>query len=152
MKGLIQRVSQASVVVGDEVIGEIAQGLLLFLGIERGDDTESAHALCRKILSYRVFPDPQGRMNHSLRDTGGALLVVSQFTLAADTRSGTRPGFSTAAPPEQAELLYGAFVDQARGVLADDRVACGQFGADMKVALVNEGPVTFLLEAGGATK
>ncbi len=150
MKGLIQRVSQASVTVGGDVIGEISAGLLLFLGIERGDNTASATALLRKVASYRIFPDPQGRMNLSLRDTGGALLVVSQFTLAADTRSGTRPGFSTAAPPEQAEQLYGFFVDAARDSLGEGRVATGRFGADMKVALVNDGPVTFLLEVSPA--
>ncbi|MDX1635351.1 MAG: D-aminoacyl-tRNA deacylase [Marinobacter sp.] len=152
MKGLIQRVSQASVAVDGKVIGEIAQGLLLFLGIERNDDTASAEALGRRIAGYRVFPDAQGRMNQSLLDTGGSLLVVSQFTLAADTRSGTRPGFSTAAAPEQAESLYQSFLAVVRELLGSHRVACGQFGADMKVALVNDGPVTFLLESGGAIK
>lgn len=151
MKGLIQRVSQASVVVDDEVIGEIGVGLLLFLGIERDDDMESVHALARKVAGYRVFPDPQGRMNQSLRDTGGSLLIVSQFTLAADTRSGTRPGFSTAASPDHARQLYLSFVDHARELLGEQRIACGQFGADMKVALINDGPVTFLLETGRAS-
>lgn len=151
MKGLIQRVSQASVVVDGEVIGDIGAGLLLFLGIDRDDDVASARALCHRIVRYRVFPDPQGRMNKSLQDTGGSLLVVSQFTLAADTRSGTRPGFSTAASPDQAERLYLSFLDDARELLGADRTACGRFGADMKVALVNDGPVTFLLESARAT-
>lgn len=151
MKGLIQRVSRASVVVEEQTIGAIGDGLLLFLGIERCDDRESVGALVRKVTSYRVFPDQQGRMNLSLLDTGGSLLVISQFTLAADTRSGTRPGFSVAAPPQQAEALYQSFLELARETLGPDRVACGRFGADMKVELVNDGPVTFLLEASRAS-
>ncbi|MDC0663118.1 D-aminoacyl-tRNA deacylase [Marinobacter sp. SS21] len=147
MKGLIQRVTQASVVVHQELVAEIPTGLLLLLGVERHDSERQASELCRKILSYRVFPDDQGRMNRSVRDISGSLLVVPQFTLAADTGSGTRPGFSTAAAPELAESLYLAFVEMARQDLGADRVGEGVFGADMQVSLVNDGPVTFLLES-----
>lgn len=152
MKGLIQRVSEASVAVDGQSIGAIGRGLLLLLGIERGDGAQEAKELCQKILSYRVFPDDQGRMNLSLRDIDGGLLVVPQFTLAADTRSGTRPGFSLAAEPVVANQLYRRFVEQAVSVLGQDRVAEGRFGADMKVQLINDGPVTFLLEVAGASK
>lgn len=146
MKGLIQRVSEASVMVEGEQVACIGAGLLLLLGIERGDGKDQARALCRKILTYRVFPDDHGRMNRSLSDIGGSLLVVPQFTLAADTSSGTRPGFSTAAKPEVASELYDFFVSEARSMMAEASVGEGQFGADMKVQLVNDGPVTFLLE------
>lgn len=145
MKGLIQRVSEASVVVNGERIASIEAGLLLLLGVERGDDEPQALDLCRKILSYRVFPDDQGRMNRSLMDIDGSLLVVPQFTLAADTSSGTRPGFSRAAAPELANELYQRLVVEARAMLGRDRVGEGRFGADMKVHLVNDGPVTFML-------
>lgn len=151
MKGLIQRVSQASVTVDNRLIAEIPRGLLLLLGVERGDSAAVADQLCRKILTYRVFPDEQGRMNRSLLDIEGHLLVVPQFTLAADTTSGTRPGFSRAAAPAEACDLFRYFVEQARRQGLDEgRVQAGEFGADMKVALLNDGPVTFLLEAGGA--
>ncbi|MBZ2170184.1 D-aminoacyl-tRNA deacylase [Marinobacter sp. F4216] len=146
MKGLIQRVSEASVAVDGEQIAISGEGLLLLLGVEREDSADTAADLCRKILSYRVFPDDQGRMNRSLLDTGGDLLVVPQFTLAADTNSGTRPSFSSAAPPAIANDLFEYFVAQARDGLGRDRVSVGRFGADMKVGLVNDGPVTFLLE------
>lgn len=146
MKGLIQRVSEASVEVGGRQIGAIGRGILLLLGVERGDGADEARDLCQKILSYRIFPDTRGRMNRSLADENAALLVVPQFTLAADTRSGTRPGFSRAAEPGLAESLYRQFLQEARRSLGPDRVAEGQFGADMKVRLVNDGPVTFLLE------
>lgn len=149
MKGLIQRVIHASVTVDDEIISEIPAGLLLLLGVERSDGSGAVQDLCRKILGYRVFPDDQGRMNRSLLDTGGSLLIVPQFTLAADTRSGSRPGFSVAAPPEQAQTLFHEFVALSEMHLGAGRVGHGQFGADMKVALVNDGPVTFLLEVGG---
>lgn len=148
MKGLIQRVSEASVTVDGKRIGAIDTGLLVLLGVERGDGPEQAKALCRKILTYRVFADDQGRMNRSLQAIGGALLVVPQFTLAADTSSGTRPGFSLAAKPQAANELYRLFLDEASSALGESRVAEGEFGADMKVHLVNDGPVTFLLEAG----
>lgn len=148
MKGLIQRVTHASVSVNKEIISEINTGLLLLLGIDKTDDSAMAKALCRKVINYRVFPDDQGRMNRSLLDIGGSLLVVPQFTLAADTRSGTRPGFSVAAPPDQAEFLFREFLAESEQYLGKASVGRGQFGADMKVALENDGPVTFLLEVG----
>lgn len=148
MKGLIQRVSHASVTVDGEQIAAISAGLLVLLGIEKEDGEREAKELCRKILTYRVFPDDAGRMNRSLSDIGGSLLVVPQFTLAADTSSGTRPGFSLAARPEDARLLCQRFGAEARAILGDDSVREGRFGADMQVALLNDGPVTFLLEVG----
>lgn len=147
MKGLIQRVSEAGVEVDGVAIAAIGTGLLLLLGVERGDGPDQARALCRKILAYRVFPDAQGRMNRSLVDVGGSLLVVPQFTLAADTSSGSRPGFSLAATPESADWLFQEFLAHARRSMGDLPVREGRFGADMKVRLVNDGPVTFLLEA-----
>ncbi|MBR9871034.1 MAG: D-tyrosyl-tRNA(Tyr) deacylase [Gammaproteobacteria bacterium] len=146
MKGLIQRVSEASVAVGGRQIAGIGNGLLLLLGVERSDTAKEAKELCRKILSYRVFPDDQGRMNVSVQDARGSILIVPQFTLAADTSSGTRPGFSLAASPDVANRLYEEFVSEAATVLGKERVQTGEFGADMKVALLNDGPVTFLLE------
>lgn len=151
MKGLIQRVTQASVTVDGEIVASISAGLLLLLGVERNDTARQAEDLCRKILSYRVFPDEQGRMNRSVSDIAGSLLVVPQFTLAADTGSGTRPGFSTAAAPDQANELYLRFLAIARERLGAGQVGEGCFGADMKVALVNDGPVTFLLEVCGGS-
>lgn len=147
MKGLIQRVSEASVTVNGQQIASIGPGLLLLLGVEKDDSLIEAKGLCRKILSYRIFPDEQGRMNVNVQDSGGSVLIVPQFTLAADTGSGTRPGFSRAATPEQAEALYRDFLAEARNHMGAERVGEGKFGADMKVALVNDGPVTFLLEA-----
>jgi D-tyrosyl-tRNA(Tyr) deacylase len=144
MIGLIQRVSQASVTVDGEVVGKIGSGILLFLGVQRGDHDATCERLLERVLGYRIFPDGEGRMNRSLTDTGGELLVVSQFTLAADTRKGTRAGFSTAATPQEGERLYELFVGRAREQLG--RVASGRFGAMMQVALVNDGPVTFWLE------
>ncbi|KAA1171613.1 D-tyrosyl-tRNA(Tyr) deacylase [Marinobacter salinexigens] len=152
MKGLIQRVSEASVKVNGEQIAAIDQGLLLLLGVERGDGDAQARELCRKILTYRVFPDSQGRMNLSLKDIAGSLLIVPQFTLAADTSSGTRPGFSLAAAPDVANDLFELFVAESRSVLGSGSVGCGMFGADMKVTLVNDGPVTFMLQTGAASK
>lgn len=145
MKALLQRVREASVTVDGEVIGRIGPGLLVFLGVERGDDTVITERLAERVLAYRLFADEAGRMNRSLRDTGGGLLVVSQFTLAADTASGNRPSFTPAAPPEQGRLLYEQFLDalRARGIQPET----GRFGADMQVALVNDGPATFLLQA-----
>lgn len=145
MIGLIQRVRSASVTVDAECVGEIGRGILCLLGVERGDTEKQADRLLQRILDYRIFPDDQGRMNRSVRDVGGALLVVSQFTLAADTRQGTRPGFSTAATPEQAERLYDYFLERARS--SSIEMAAGRFGANMQVALVNDGPVTFSLRA-----
>lgn len=150
MKGLIQRVSHASVHVGDEEIAAIPAGLLVFVGVEKMDDTEHARKLCKKLMAYRVFSDSQGRMNQSVMDSQGSLLLVPQFTLAANTRSGTRPGFSDAAPPEKARPLFDFMIAEASAVLGSARVAAGRFGADMKVSLVNDGPVTFLLEVPSA--
>ncbi|MAG66205.1 MAG: D-tyrosyl-tRNA(Tyr) deacylase [Pseudomonadales bacterium] len=144
MKGLLQRVSQARVEVEGESVGSIDRGLLVLVGIEPQDDESSADKLLKRLLEYRVFTDVDGRMNDSLTDVQGGLLLVSQFTLAADTRKGRRPGFSTAAPPDRAEALFNYLVTQARA--QHPQVATGRFGADMQVHLVNDGPVTFLLE------
>ncbi|SEH83432.1 D-aminoacyl-tRNA deacylase [Pseudomonas fuscovaginae UPB0736] len=144
MRGLLQRVSGARVEVEGAVVGAIDQGLLVLLAVEPEDTRTNADKLLHKLLNYRVFSDPQGKMNLSLADTGGGLLLVSQFTLAADTRSGLRPSFSTAAPPALAEELFGYVVAQAQRL--HGQVATGRFGADMKVHLVNDGPVTFLLQ------
>jgi D-tyrosyl-tRNA(Tyr) deacylase len=144
MKGLIQRVTQAKVDVAGQTIGAIDQGLLVLVGVEPQDTPASADKLLHKLLNYRVFSDADGKMNLSLTDIGGGLLLVSQFTLAADTRSGLRPGFSTAAPPALGAELFDYLVAQAQQKHAT--VATGQFGADMQVSLTNDGPVTFLLE------
>ena len=143
MIALIQRVSNAQVVVDGETIGAIGNGIMLLLGVQKDDDSDKAKKLLDKILSYRIFADDEGRMNRSLRDIKGELLVVSQFTLAADTRKGTRPGFSKGAAPALAEALYDEFVELAK---LEVSTACGRFGADMKVSLTNDGPVTFWLE------
>lgn len=145
MKGLIQRVSEASVKVDNRIVGEIGCGLLLLLGVEREDTEESVDKLLHKVLHYRVFPDADDRMNLNVRDVGGGILLVSQFTLAADTRKGLRPGFSSAAQPALAEQLYHSFLAKLRD--SQIETACGEFGADMQVALVNDGPVTFMLES-----
>jgi D-tyrosyl-tRNA(Tyr) deacylase len=145
MKGLIQRVRQARVEVAGEVVVSIDQGLLVLVGVEREDDHARADKLLHKLLNYRVFSDEQGKMNRSLKDIDGGLLLVSQFTLAADTRSGLRPSFSSAAPPALGEALYDYLLKQASE--QHRQVACGRFGADMQVHLVNDGPVTFLLES-----
>ncbi len=144
MKGLIQRVTHAKVDVAEKTIGAIDQGLLVLVGVEPQDTPASADKLLHKLLNYRVFSDADGKMNLSLTDVSGGLLLVSQFTLAADTRSGLRPGFSTAAPPALGVELFDYLVNQARQKHAV--VATGQFGADMQVSLTNDGPVTFLLE------
>ena len=144
MKVLLQRVLNARVEVAGEEVGTIEQGLLVLVGVEPQDTQASADKLLHKLLNYRVFSDAAGKMNLSLQDVGGGLLLVSQFTLAADTRSGLRPGFSTAAPPAQGEALFDYLLQQARA--QHPQVACGRFGADMQVHLVNDGPVTFLLE------
>ena len=145
MKALIQRVRQARVEVAGEVVGAIDQGLLVLVGVEREDDRARADKLLHKLLRYRVFGDEQGRMNRSLTDIGGGLLLVSQFTLAADTGSGLRPSFSSAAPPQLGEELYDYLLAQAQH--QHSPVASGRFGADMQVYLLNDGPVTFLLES-----
>ncbi len=144
MKALLQRVGNARVEVAEEIVGSIGQGLLVLVGVEPQDTQASADKLLHKLLNYRVFSDAAGKMNLSLRDVSGGLLLVSQFTLAADTRSGLRPGFSTAAPPAQGEMLFDYLYQQARA--QHPHVASGRFGADMQVHLVNDGPVTFLLE------
>ena len=146
MLGLIQRVSSASVSVENTVVGTIDQGLLLLLGIEKTDLEAAADKLLQKILNYRVFADSEGKMNLSLRDIGGELLVVSQFTLAADTNKGLRPSFSSTASPEQAEELYDYFLTQAATAL-NTQIQSGRFGADMQVMLHNDGPVTFMLRS-----
>lgn len=144
MIGLLQRVARAAVDIDGQRVGAIDRGLLVLVGVERGDTTAEAERLLERLLGYRVFPDDTGRMNRSLREVEGGLLLVPQFTLAADTRSGTRPGFSTAAPPADGERLFDHFVARAR--LAHAQVQTGRFGADMQVSLVNDGPVTFWLQ------
>jgi len=141
---LIQRVSEATVTVGDRVTGRIGRGILALVGVQRGDEPAHAERLLDRVLGYRIFDDDTGRMNLSLADINGGLLLVSQFTLAADTHKGMRAGFSTAAAPDIARARFDALVDLARQRHAD--VATGEFGAHMKVALVNDGPVTFWLE------
>ncbi len=145
MKGLLQRVRSARVDVADETVGAIDQGLLVLIGVEPHDTQASADKLLHKLLNYRVFSDANGKMNLSLIDVGGGLLLVSQFTLAADTRSGMRPSFSKAAPPALGAELFEYLLEKAKTSHAT--VASGQFGADMQVHLVNDGPVTFLLES-----
>jgi D-tyrosyl-tRNA(Tyr) deacylase len=144
MLGLLQRVSEASVTVDNTVVGEIGQGILLLLGIQKNDTPETANKLIDKILAYRIFADENNKMNCNLQQVAGGILVVSQFTLAADTNKGLRPSFSSAAPPAAAQELYDYFVAQLRS--KHSLVATGIFAADMKVALINDGPVTFLLE------
>jgi D-tyrosyl-tRNA(Tyr) deacylase len=141
---LIQRVTQARVEIDGHDVGAIGPGLLALVGIEAADDERRIARMAQRLLDYRVFGDAQGRMNLSLADTGGGLLLVSQFTLAADTASGLRPGFSTAAPPAKAEPLFDALVAACRERHAGG-VETGRFGAHMVVSLVNDGPVTFLL-------
>lgn len=145
MKALIQRVRRASVEVEDRTVGAIDHGLLALVGVEKGDDEASAERLLHKLLHYRVFADDQDKMNLNVQQAGGGLLLVSQFTLAADTRKGLRPSFSSAAPPAEGDRLFHYLLDQARQRHAP--VASGEFGANMQVALINDGPVTFLLES-----
>lgn len=144
MISLIQRVEQARVDVAGETVGAIGPGLLALVAVQPADGDDAPARMLERLLRYRVFADEAGRMNRSLADCAGGLLLVSQFTLAADTRGGLRPGFSTAAPPAQARRLFEALVDLARARHPD--VASGEFGADMRVHLVNSGPVTFWLE------
>jgi D-tyrosyl-tRNA(Tyr) deacylase len=144
LKALLQRVSEASVTIDGARVGEIGVGLLVLLGLDKGDDEATARRMRDKILAYRVFSDEQGRMNLNVEQVGGSVLLVSQFTLSADTRKGLRPGFSSALPPEAAEILYLKLLAMLRE--GDAPIAAGIFGADMQVALVNDGPVTFLLE------
>jgi len=146
---LIQRVSEAKVVVDTQTLGAINGGLLVLLGVERGDGESQCQRLLDKVLAYRIFADAQGRMNRSLRDVAGQLLVVPQFTLAADTRSGLRPSFTPAAAPADAEFWYQEFVRRACASHVA-KVATGRFGAHMHVSLLNDGPVTFWLQCSGA--
>ena len=144
MIALLQRVSSARVDVGDETVGAIGVGLMVLVGVEKGDTEREADRLLERLLSYRVFPDEAGKMNLSLQDVAGGLLLIPQFTLAADTRKGTRPSFSSAAPPEEGRRLFDYFVQRAGTHHSD--VETGEFGADMQVSLTNDGPVTFWLQ------
>ena len=150
MLTLIQRVTEAQVRVDDQIIGAIGPGIVALVGITPEDTPAEAERLLQRILGYRIFADDQGRMNLDLRQRGGGLLLVPQFTLAADTRKGLRPGFSTAAAPAVAQPLFDSLVERARAL--HPQVACGRFGANMQVALINDGPVTFLLDSGEANK
>ena len=144
VRAVVQRVTEAHVVVDSETVGTIGRGLCVLLGIGTGDTEAEADALCRKIVALRIFEDEAGRFARSLADVGGALLVVSEFTLYGDCSGGRRPSFTTAAPPERAEALYEYFVTRARHLAVP--VATGRFRARMSLALVNEGPVTFVLD------
>lgn len=144
MIALIQRVSRAEVHIGDRSVGAIGRGMLALIGVRAGDSEAAADRLSERLLSYRIFPDAEGRMNLSVREAAGAVLVVPQFTLAADTHSGTRAGFSTAAPPEAARRLFDYLIGRLHASYAP--VSAGVFGADMQVSLINDGPVTFWLE------
>lgn len=147
MKILLQRVAQASVSVDGDEVSRIGPGLLVFLGLEQADDRDIATRLLQRLLDYRIFPDSAGRMNLSLAQHGGDILLVSQFTLAADTSRGRRPGFSGALAPAEAEPLYAFCLDYLAAQHGQGSVAAGVFGADMQVGLVNDGPVTFLLSS-----
>lgn len=148
MIGLLQRVQSASVTVEGEVIAAIGAGVLVLVGVQKSDTEREAARLLERVLGYRIFPDAQGRMNLSLSQTGGGLLLVPQFTLAADTNSGLRPSFTPAAEPAEGERLFDWMVTSARRLHAP--TGCGRFAADMLVALVNQGPATFWLEVGPA--
>ncbi|MDF7679440.1 D-aminoacyl-tRNA deacylase [Enterobacteriaceae bacterium ESL0689] len=143
MIALIQRVSQARVTVENDITGEIGPGLLVLLGIEKNDDQQKANRLCDRVLGYRIFSDASGKMNLNVQQTGGSVLVVSQFTLTADTAQGMRPGFSRGAAPDIAETLYDYFVARCRQQI---NTQTGRFAANMQVSLVNDGPVTFWLQ------
>lgn len=144
MKVLLQRVKHAQVDIDGECVGQIAKGLLLLIGIEKEDDESTLERMSKKVLNYRVFADEHGKMNLSVQDIAGGILAVSQFTLAAQTHKGLRPGFSAAAQPDIANTYYEKFVTLLKAELAD--VETGVFAADMQVSLVNDGPVTFMLE------
>jgi D-tyrosyl-tRNA(Tyr) deacylase len=149
MIGLVQRVASAEVRVAGEPVGAISRGVLAFIAVRREDTAVAAERLLARLLEYRIFPDAAGRMNRSLREVDGGLLLVPQFTLAADTRNGTRAGFSDAADPEQARRLFGHLLERARATYP--HVSAGVFGAHMQVSLTNDGPVTFWLEAGSSS-
>lgn len=144
MIGLVQRVTQASVTVDQQVIGEIGKGMLILLGVEKSDTSEQVKKMAQKLCNYRIFSDHDGKMNLNINQIGGQMLVVSQFTLVADTQKGNRPGFSRGASPEHGEALYKELIDTLGNM--GQEVASGQFGADMQVALINDGPVTFNLQ------
>ncbi|EPJ47061.1 MAG: D-tyrosyl-tRNA(Tyr) deacylase [Osedax symbiont Rs2] len=144
MKALIQRVTQAKVEVAGSCIGAIDNGILLLLGVEKSDTTACVDKMLKKILNYRIFSDSNGKMNLSLSNTNGGLLIVSQFTLVAQTNKGSRPGFSVGASPEHGQFIYDDFVTKAKVTHGD--IACGEFGGDMQVSLINDGPVTFMFE------
>lgn len=144
MIALIQRVSEAAVHVNGKVVGEIQNGILALVGVEKGDSELQADRLLQRVLAYRIFPDTEGRMNLDVRQSGGRLLLVSQFTLAANTRKGNRASFTSAAPPDEGRRLFDYFVNKAIEAMPDTQT--GEFGADMKVKLVNDGPVTFWLQ------
>ena len=144
MIALIQRVTEANVVVNNKNVGEIQQGILAFIGVEKNDSEEQVSRLADKVLSYRIFADADDKMNLSVQDIKGGVLLVPQFTLAADTQKGCRPSFSSAAPPEEGERLFNEFVKQAKNKY--QQIETGQFGADMKISLLNDGPVTFWLQ------
>ena len=150
MIGLLQRVADARVEVAGEIVGEIGPGLLVLVGVEHGDGETQADRLLERLLGYRIFADPEGKMNLSVREIGGGLLLVPQFTLAADTRKGMRPSFTPAAPPAEGERLFGYLLGQARR--QHTPVAAGRFGAHMCVSLTNDGPVTFWLHAAPANR
>ena len=145
MKALIQRVSQAQVKVNNQAVGTISTGILAFIGVEKNDSEENADRLLQKIVNYRIFSDAQGKMNLSLLDTQSELLLVSQFTLVANTHKGLRPSFSSAGNPELSENLYNYIIEQAKQL--GIKVQTGIFAADMKVSLINDGPVTFNLQS-----
>ncbi len=144
MRALIQRVKCATVEVDQQVVGQIEHGLLVFVGVGKNDTLQSSEKLLKKILAYRVFSDDTGRMNHNVQQVSGGVLLVSQFTLMADTKKGLRPDFGPAMPPDDAKQLFAQLVEQAKSMY--DKVQTGEFGADMQVSLVNDGPVTFMLD------
>ena len=150
MIALIQRVAGARVAVGGEAVGAIGRGILALIGVERGDGESEAQRLAERVVGYRIFPDAAGKMNLSLKDIGGGLLAVPQFTLVADTNSGTRPSFSSGASPAHGERFFNYFLSCAKKM--HDGVQSGRFGADMKVSLVNDGPVTFWLQVSPRNK
>jgi D-aminoacyl-tRNA deacylase len=144
MIGLLQRVTRASVDIDGTLVAAIGRGLLVFIGVERGDSQAQADRLLERMLAFRVFPDADGRMNHDVREIGAGLLLVPQFTLTADTHKGNRPSFTPAAPPEQGKHLFTYLLDQTKRIHADTQ--SGVFGAEMQVSLINDGPVTFWLK------